>query len=491
MVGKLIIYMKKLLLTVITGFMLFSLNSQSLENKSWSIDYNDWVLGGLPALHVNCGTSDAFDFQGDFTIELWVRAWSYVENRKLVGKSYADDNVFDNGYIMGFTENQVYTEYFNPNSQLVPITGNGTLPLDSAYVHLASVYSVSQGKLFNYINGNLSGETDMFPSAAVAAELAPLIIGSASWQDFSAFQSYGDIDEVRLWNKGLSADDIKASMHTMLTGNEEDLTAYYNFNNAVGELVPDDGPNELDGTLSNSDHNSTSFAVSAAPVGDEAMIGLNDIQAAWYRTEENFHRISSDFGMSVLTDIRDNEFWKYLVMGNTGENGITSDNAPSTQVGGAFTFDIAEADASDIDANLPLNQYALLWRPSLDQDYIAIANPISPVEGIYQFINLEFMDGYYAFGSSSETFEIVTNISSQYAQPAVNCFPNPSNGLINLTGINSSSQIKIHNSAGILVKETVSNSDQMTLNLKHLPKGTYHLNLISKNTNYSQRIIIN
>ena len=145
-----------LLILFLALFALQRGNGQSLENKNWSIDYNVWNDNGTPALNINCGTDPVFDFQEDFTIEMWVRAWNFVENRKIIGKANADDGTFDNGYVMGFIEGQVYAEYFNPSLQQVPITGSGTMPVDSAYVHMASVYSVSEGKLFNYINGELS-----------------------------------------------------------------------------------------------------------------------------------------------------------------------------------------------------------------------------------------------------------------------------------------------------------------------------------------------
>gem|GEM_PF-1032016 len=510
MVGKLEEHMKKTLLILVILSLAMALNSQSPENKSWSIDYPTWNDNGTPALHINCGTDEAFDFDGDFTIELWVRAWNFVENRKLVGKCSSDGSTFEDGYIMGFTENQVYTEYFNPSSQQIPITASGTLPFDSAYVHIASVYSTSQGKLFNYVNGNLSGETDMFPNAPISAELAPLIIGSASWGDFTAFQSYGDIDEVRIWSKELTGDDLKAGMHSVLQGNEEDLVAYYNFNNASGEMVPDDGPNSLDGTLTNSDHISTAFSLSGAPVADLAMNGLQDVQAAWYRTEENFHKITSDNGLSVITDIEDKEFWRYLVMGNTETTGSTADNAPSTapldfnrtarewyikcspNISGTFTVDLSEANAGSIQDNLPLDQYAILWRPSLDTDFLALANPTSPLTGIFQFQNFNFLDGYYAFGVSGETFELQTGVEELSISREIELFPNPTNtGSFVLSGLVKNDRISICNALGESIQSYTSNSNMdMKIELNNQPRGTYVVQIVSNNSTITKRIIL-
>ncbi len=60
-----------------------------------------------------------------------------------------------------------------------------------------------------------------------------------------SFQFYGDMDEVRVWNKALSQAEINAAMHHELGGTENNLVAYYNFNEANGNSVPDSGPNGL------------------------------------------------------------------------------------------------------------------------------------------------------------------------------------------------------------------------------------------------------
>jgi len=507
--GQIDTYMnKQLLILMLAVFALHRGLSQSPENKSWSIDYPTWNDNGTPALHIDCGSSELFDLQGDFTIELWVRAWNYVENRKLIGRCSSDGSSFEDGYIMGFTENQVYTEYFNPTTQQVPITESGTLPIDSAYIHMASVYSVSESKMYNYINGELSGEADLFPSQAITAETAPLIIGAASWGDFAAFQSYGDIDEVRLWSKQLTEDEIQEQMHASLEGNEEDLVAYYNFDNADGEMVPDEGPNSIDGTLTNSDHISTGFSLSGAPVADVTMNEMQDVQAAWYTTEENFHRITSDNGMSVITDIVDKEFWRYLVMGNTDATGITTDNAPTTSpldfnrttrewymkcspgINGTFTVDLDEAEGSMIQDDFPLEQYALLWRPSTDVDFIALATPTSPIDGIFQFQEFDFMDGYYAFGVSAEPFELQTGLAEIQTEKAFIVFPNPSAGEVTISGLVAGDEILLCNALGKHIKTIVPTQNDVKLDLSDESKGTYFIHIQSKNTIFTQRIIL-
>ncbi len=498
----------RLLILLLAVFALQRGYSQSPENKSWSIDYNVWNDNDTPALNINCGTDPVFDFQDDFTIELWVRAWNFIENRKVIGKVNADDDTFDNGYVMGFIEGQVYTECFNPTLQQVPITGSGTMPIDSAYVHMTSVYSVTNSKLYNYINGELSGEADMFPSAGVSIELSSFIIGNAPW-DAVSFQFYGDLDEIRVWDKALTQEEIKSRMHFKLMGNEDDLLAYYPFDDASGSTVPDNGPNGIDGTLSNSDHISVGFELSGAPVADVAMSSLEEVQAAWYNTEENFHRISSDNGMSVITDVLENEYWKYLVMGNTNAVGITPDNAPSTNpvdfnrtarewyvkcapdVSGTFTVDLVEAGGGLIQDSFDLDQYALLWRANLEDNFIALAHPTSPIDGIFQFQNFDFQDGYYAFGVSGQTFEIQTGIEELKTARNFGFYPNPTSEHFTISGINTGDKVNIYNTLGALVKTITSTSNNdLRIELADQPKGSFIVHIQSKDTSFTQRIIL-
>ncbi len=286
-----------LLLAFISSALLVS--AQSTENKCWSIDYETWNNNGQPALYINCGNDNAFNMGGELSIEVWARAYTFAENRKMMGKVEYFDPI-DNGYVFGFENMHIYAEYFNPTKQEVPRPGDGPIEPDSSFVHLVTTYSISSGKIQSYVNGVLAGETTMFPSAAVVSNDRPFIIGNAPW-DLLSFQFYGDMDEVRIWNKALTQAEIKDRMFAELSGQEDGLVAYYNFNQAHDSIVPDSGPNGFEGILSNSDHISTSFAVSSAPVGNLTMASMQDIQAAWYRNAENYHRINTNYGVLIIS----------------------------------------------------------------------------------------------------------------------------------------------------------------------------------------------
>jgi hypothetical protein len=68
----------------------------------------------------------------------------------------------------------------------------------------------------------------------------------------------GSIDEVRIWNRALTQQQIQANINCELTGNEPGLIAYYNFNQGIPNsnntgitILNDQTPNHLNGSLQN------------------------------------------------------------------------------------------------------------------------------------------------------------------------------------------------------------------------------------------------
>ena len=84
--------------------------------------------------------------------------------------------------------------------------------------------------------------------------------------DFNGRYFTGAIDEIRIWDSGLSQSQIQESMNESLTGNEQNLVAYYNFNEGFGDTLNDITGNGHTGILFNG-------AVWVNGVGGEILIG--------------------------------------------------------------------------------------------------------------------------------------------------------------------------------------------------------------------------
>lgn len=500
--------MKRLLLALLTLSFAGGVLAQSTDNKCWAIDYETWNNNGTPQLFINCGNNEAFNMGEELTMEVWVRAYTFGENRKMMGKCMYNDP-FDNGYILGFENLHVYAEYFNPTQQEVPRPGDGPMPADSSFVHIASTYSAVTGQIKNYVNGILSGETTMFPANAIAENDYPFIIGNAPWDSLS-FQFYGDMDEVRVWNTARTAEQLYDNMFTALKGDEEGLVAYYNFNETTDALVPDAGPNGFDGNLSNHDHISTQWAISGAPVADAVMRQHKILGAAWFTNTENYHKISSDEGFTFITNIQENEYWKYAVAGHNELTGVATDFAPDQDQANfertsrewyvktaddlmtniIFNFENAAGGETELSQDGDPENYALLYRESTDEAFVALAFPVLNFQGILQFEDIDLNDGYYAVGQSTEDFVLMgtEGLEEEYFN-SVTVAPNPANNLLSISGLQQGCNIRLLDIRGNTLQEKKDVDAGTQFNIQNLACGIYLVAIEIKGYQHYQKII--
>jgi|GEM_PF-212227 len=102
--------------------------------------------------------------------------------------------------------------------------------LPEQWQHLAFVFTGTAIEL--YIDGELKGSETAggaFTDATVDFSIGESVVTCCD------FYYGGGIDEVTLWSKALTADDIKDMMQNELQGNEASLELYYKFNQGVPE----------------------------------------------------------------------------------------------------------------------------------------------------------------------------------------------------------------------------------------------------------------
>ncbi|MBU0743991.1 MAG: LamG domain-containing protein [Gammaproteobacteria bacterium] len=117
--------------------------------------------------------------------------------------------------------------------------------------HVALTIDSSQMKL--YLDGKIVKELthDRGPTVIGYSYVA---IGRHLWYN-NPF--VGLIDEIRIWDTALSEDVLKRIRYVELTGLEEGLVAYWNFNEGTGQFVYDLSPNEINGVLGSYDYAET------------------------------------------------------------------------------------------------------------------------------------------------------------------------------------------------------------------------------------------
>ncbi len=481
--------MKKLFtLFMITGLMAASLSAQNSAGKCWYIDYELWNIN-TPALHILCGNDESFNVGEELTMEMWIRAYTFGENRKVIGKIDSDGSTFNNGYVMGFQNLNVYTELWNPTLQQIPYGSAGPIPQDSAFVHLVTTYSAVTGKMIDYVNGEISGETQVFPPNPIEPNDAEFLIGSAPW-DAVSFQFYGALDEVRVWNVARTEEQIREYMYKELKGDEEGLVAYYNFNGAYDSIVPDSGPFGNDGVLQNPDDDGWWWADSYIPVGDAKMYDLLEPAAAWCgKAGEEFFQAITENGFSVITDIQALEFDKYMVFARTDSSGTSTDFIPGgapddfmrlsrewyLNKGGEVTGDLfvnleqASGGGDQLPAGADANLYVLLHRPDLESDFTALKYADQVFNENLIFNDYLLMDGYYSVGYSSTPMSI--GIEEEVFEN-LSIGPNPASERIFIKNAREAT-LTIKDIAGREVFKTDVSSNYQTLNIQNLRPGIY------------------
>lgn len=129
------------------------------------------------------------------------------------------------------------------------------------WYHVAGTYDGSNLKL--YINGSL--DDTLTYSATMPTTASPLGIGNMYWEHYQWSTTdvwNGTIDEVAIFNRALSAEEIQATMYTRLNGDELGLVAYWDFDEGEGEIAGDSSGNGNDGTLVGAE-----WVQSDAPIG--------------------------------------------------------------------------------------------------------------------------------------------------------------------------------------------------------------------------------
>lgn len=114
----------------------------------------------------------------------------------------------------------------------------------NTWYHLAGVYDGSDMKL--YIDGKL--DKSQSQSGTLTTTTNPFTLGGTS---SSGRYLDGRMDEVRIWSVARTQAEIAGNMCNTLTGNEDNLLAYYPFDNTYGTVLQDMTSNSNDGTLTN------------------------------------------------------------------------------------------------------------------------------------------------------------------------------------------------------------------------------------------------
>jgi hypothetical protein len=218
----------------------------SIKTKSITISNNGWndlVFDMLPS----SGCALQFDGEDDYVCidsfdlsyeSVTVAAWVYLndisESREIINNKGEDFQL----------------EIWNNLSIMFDAVGNesrlnsdpNVMPLNQ-WVHLAGVYNGTVSKI--YMNGVLVAERDFI--GTVNKPNTTIYIGTETDANSQFWKGY--IDEVSIWDVALYWSDIQSMLNGEMTGTEEELLGYWQFNEGKGDTTYDITANGNNGCL--------------------------------------------------------------------------------------------------------------------------------------------------------------------------------------------------------------------------------------------------
>ena len=182
--------------------------------------------------------SPAINFTNTMSVEMWIKPAVGSRNKMWVAIKANETSYLESptGYQFGTHD---YGNARRPNAGIRTVDdkfvnwGGEVLP-DNTWTHLAMTYDANAGEnnFILYVNGQIS--TSQTATGALYPGEGLLYVGGPG--SFSE-NFNGEVDELRLWNRTLSRNEIQGRMHQALTGSEPGLVAYYSFDNTTRDLT--------------------------------------------------------------------------------------------------------------------------------------------------------------------------------------------------------------------------------------------------------------
>lgn len=186
---------------------------------------------------------------GDWTLETWVYVPDTLNTsiQTYLIESYGFGNT--GGFVLRLQGSRVMAYQIAGPSSASNIVGNASVTL-GAWNHVAATMNTSLNRLSVYLNG----QPDAFVNSTIASNMQndQINIG-ARGDDRNITQNLVIFDEVRIWNVARTDAEIQADMNNCLTGNENGLILYYDFETIQGASVLDRSTSGNDGTFENHD----------------------------------------------------------------------------------------------------------------------------------------------------------------------------------------------------------------------------------------------
>jgi PKD repeat protein len=214
--------------------------------------------------YINAGNDASLNLTNNFTIEAWFKleqwgsddsdTYNYIVS-KVTDSWDSGFTLITNGLGEFYPQKSIVLTLSGPNNAVEYWhTDANTVSLNT-WTHVAVTYS--SGEITIFINGeeqviNLyDGYTEITTAEIPDHSSIPLYIGNR--YDLNRLFA-GLIDEVRIWDTVRSVTEINEDLFTSLSGSEDNLVGYWNFNEGTGTTAEDVSLNTNDGIIMGAVH---------------------------------------------------------------------------------------------------------------------------------------------------------------------------------------------------------------------------------------------
>ena len=226
----------------------YAINFQNLDYMS----HGDFIYCGSPN----------YGFTNELTVSLWVKWSTDAKNFSVTPTSHENEGQYStyigygshNSTTIGSDNGQFWfrnSKVGNKIEFLVQNTSNVTglvdyamIPVTGTWYYLTGVYNGSQLKI--YVDGVERGSTNFTGNIRVNDGTHRLNLGRLPW-GYGFFVGY--MDDVRIWNKALTAAEVLQQMTSATTIQPTFLKSYWNFNAGTGTVIDDSGTQDANGVF--------------------------------------------------------------------------------------------------------------------------------------------------------------------------------------------------------------------------------------------------
>ncbi|TPE43248.1 LamG domain-containing protein [Pontibacter mangrovi] len=215
------------------------------------IDHNSQAQGPGNALQLD-GMNDVVGFSTDnrgitnqLTVEAWIKTNSMGHNH-IISKY---DRDAENGFQLLIQNGKACLAGRDGSGNYRTSGYSNTIVADDNWHHLAGV--VQNGTWTLYVDGVLEQQNKTGYTNTVLNSNENLLIGNYYYVFLGNHFYRGQVDEVKLWKRALSAAEIRQNMCKTVPASIPDLVGYFKLDSFGDGIIKDYSNSRIDGVLQN------------------------------------------------------------------------------------------------------------------------------------------------------------------------------------------------------------------------------------------------